>query len=83
MRRCSFICARLCAMSIRKKTGSDLTYQDYFELPMREVEFPKVSRHETIDWRKYYPDGLKDEVFFDEWGVARLHAEFGDRLSGS
>jgi hypothetical protein len=64
-----YLCPNLCEV-FKQQTGSDLAYQDYFELPMREVEFPKVSVQESIDWQKYYPEGLKTEVFFDEWGVA-------------
>ncbi len=64
-----YLCPHLCEV-FKQQTGSDLAYQDYFELPMREVEFPKVSMQESVDWQKFYPDGLKTEVFFDEWGVA-------------
>ncbi|MCI0498508.1 MAG: uroporphyrinogen decarboxylase family protein [Planctomycetales bacterium] len=64
-----YLCPSLCD-AFKRQTGSDLAYQDYFGMPMREVEFPKVTGRESIDWHKYYPDGLKDEVFFDEWGIA-------------
>jgi len=64
-----YLCPSLCDV-FKQKTGSDLAYQDYFKLPMREVEFPKVASQEAVDWHKFYPDGLKTEVFFDEWGIA-------------
>ena len=64
-----YLCPSLCEV-FKQRSGSDLSFQDYFELPMREVEFPKIIAQESIDWQKFYPDGLKDEVFFDEWGIA-------------
>ncbi len=56
--------------TFHQKYGTDRSWQEHFGLPMREVEFPKVAVQESIDWHRYYPDGLKDEVFFDEWGIA-------------
>lgn len=64
-----YLCPSLCNV-YKQKTGNNLPFQDHFKLPMREVEFPGVSMQDSVDWRKFYPDGLKHEVFFDEWGVA-------------
>jgi uroporphyrinogen decarboxylase len=64
-----YLCPHLCEV-YREKTKSDLSYQDFFELPMREVEFPQVAGQAEIDWKQYYQEDLKDGVFFDEWGVA-------------
>ncbi len=64
-----YLCPTLCDV-FKQKTGSDLAYQDYFELPMREVEYSKVASQEAVDWHQFYPEGLKTEVFFDEWGIA-------------
>ncbi|MBW8036397.1 MAG: hypothetical protein FVQ79_12410, partial [Planctomycetes bacterium] len=62
-----YLCPSLCE-TFKQQTGSEVAWQDYFQLPMREVEFPKVSAQDSIDWAQYYPGGLKDGVFFDEWG---------------
>lgn len=64
-----YLCPSLCDL-FKEQTGSNLPYQDYFQMPMREVEFPEVTAQGSIDWLKYYPQGLKDDVFIDQWGVA-------------
>jgi uroporphyrinogen decarboxylase len=64
-----YLCPSLCE-TFKQQTGSDLAYQDYFQMPMREVEFPKVTAQDAVDWKKYYADDLKAGVLFDQWGVA-------------
>jgi uroporphyrinogen decarboxylase len=63
------LCPHLCEV-YKQKTASELSYEDYFEMPMREIEFPRPAGQENIDWRRYYPYELKEGVTFDEWGVA-------------
>lgn len=56
--------------TFQQKYGSDCSWQDHFGLPMREVELPAPTPAEPVDWNRYYPDGLKEGVVFDMWGVA-------------
>ncbi len=64
-----YLCPSL-EKSFQQKHGTGLSWQEYFDLPMREVELPGLPPSEPIDWSRYYPDGLKEEVEFDLWGVA-------------
>ncbi|AQT69178.1 methylcobalamin:coenzyme M methyltransferase [Anaerohalosphaera lusitana] len=64
-----YLCPSLCEV-FKQRTGSDLSYQDYFELPMREVEFPSVAAQQSIDWGRFYGQEFKNTVTFDEWGIA-------------
>ncbi len=73
-----YLCPSLCEV-FEQRTGSGSAYQDYFEMPMREVEFPKAVAQESVDWHKYYPEGFKNKVFFDDWGVAH---ESGSEAAG-
>jgi uroporphyrinogen decarboxylase len=54
----------------QRRYGTDISWQEHFELPMREVELPGPMPPEPIDWNRYYPYGLKEGVQFDLWGVA-------------
>lgn len=54
----------------QKATGSKSDPGDYFDFPTRYIEGPRLSPRE-IDWKKYYPDGLKEGTWIDpNWGIA-------------
>lgn len=55
----------------KKNTGSSLSYQEYFDFPMREITFPDPQEQKTVNWKRYYPEDLHKETVFDAWGIAR------------
>ncbi len=64
-----YLCPDLCRQ-FQEKTGSSEDYNDYFDMPSREIELPSLPDQQQIDWTKYYDIDLLDGVIFDDWGVA-------------
>ena len=52
----------------REKTGSELPYEDYFELPWRNVDDIRIPDR-TEEYRPYHPN-LKKGGVIDLWGIA-------------
>lgn len=52
-----------------EKTGEKGSYVDYFEMPWRNVRDVKLS-YDPEQYRRFYPDGLKEGTEIDIWGVA-------------
>lgn len=44
-------------------------YEDTFGFPSRGVEGLRLAERESIDWTRYFPDGVKPGTTFDAWGV--------------
>lgn len=57
--------------AFRKKTGSRLSFQEFFNFPMREIAFPDPPEQKKVNWKRYYPEDLHTETVFDAWGIAR------------
>jgi len=55
----------------KERTGSRLSFQEYFDFPMREIAFPDPPGQEKVNWERYYPQGLHNKALFDIWGIAR------------
>jgi len=53
----------------KQKTGSDLDYMDYFEMPWRP-SFVPVPLAQNSDFSGYYSHDLKPGTHIDMWGVA-------------
>jgi uroporphyrinogen decarboxylase len=53
----------------RRKTGSRLAYQDYFEFAFIYISDSVPPGRKEIDWARYYPAGFKPGTTFDDWGV--------------
>jgi uroporphyrinogen decarboxylase len=55
----------------KKKTGSNLPFEDYFEFPNRMIPVVQpAERKSPVDWKKFYSYDLDPEVKFNGWGVA-------------
>jgi len=47
----------------------DAPYEDTFGFPHRGVEGLRLPEREPVDWRQYFPDGVKPGTTFDAWGI--------------
>jgi len=52
----------------RERYG-DAPYEETFLFPHRGVEGLRLPEREPIDWRQYFPDGVKPGTTFDAWGI--------------
>ncbi|MDR0654842.1 MAG: hypothetical protein LBG22_00875 [Treponema sp.] len=55
----------------REKTGSDLSYQDFFDMPWRDVPDIKVTDN-TGKFLAWYSCPLKEGTLIDNWGIAHV-----------
>lgn len=53
----------------KEKTGGQTDYQAYFDMPWRNVADIQLD-YNPEDYRRFYPDGLKEGATIDIWGVA-------------
>lgn len=66
----SFILCPSLVETYKEKTGSEETYEAYFNMPWRTIEDLKLIDHDTEKYRSYYTFELKEGTEIDEWGVA-------------
>lgn len=57
--------------TFKEVTGGQNDYGTYFGFPTGWIEGPRLPKREPVDWRQYYPEGLKAGAGIDDvWGVA-------------
>ncbi|MHB9130167.1 MAG: uroporphyrinogen decarboxylase family protein [Armatimonadota bacterium] len=67
---CHFSLCPSLVETYQARTGGAVPYEEYYGFPFAWVSGPRPAHRETVDWTRYYPDGLADGVTFDNWGVA-------------
>jgi uroporphyrinogen decarboxylase len=68
------LCPSLVA-EYHKQTGADISYEDYYNLPLRRIMDLSYVKTDSEQFRKFYNEPLAEGTVFSPWGVAQEPAQ--------